>query len=160
MPPSPPHPLQKGDTVVYSKYAGTEISVQEAEHIILKEDDVIGVLEGEDVSAMQPLQDRLLVRVAEAADQTAGGVYLTEASKDQPTLGVVVAAGPGKGPEEEEGSSAPASLGKGRKKATPAPMTAVGKTVLYQRYSGTEFTGADDRKYIVIRNPDVLAVVQ
>ena len=41
------HPLdvQKGDRVLFSKYAGTEVQVEGDEHIIIREDDVLGVVE-------------------------------------------------------------------------------------------------------------------
>ena len=35
--------LKVGDTVVYSKYAGTSIKVDEEEYIIVKEEDVLAV---------------------------------------------------------------------------------------------------------------------
>ena len=38
--------IQVGDKVVYGKYAGTEIKVGAEEYIILRQDDVLGVVEG------------------------------------------------------------------------------------------------------------------
>ena len=35
-----------GDTVVFGKYAGTEIKIEGRERTILREDDVLGVVEG------------------------------------------------------------------------------------------------------------------
>ena len=41
------HPLdvKKGDKVLFSKYAGTEVNIEGEEHLIIREDDVLGVLE-------------------------------------------------------------------------------------------------------------------
>ncbi len=41
------HPLdvKKGDRVLFSKYAGTEINIEGEEHLIIREDDVLGVCE-------------------------------------------------------------------------------------------------------------------
>ena len=41
------HPLdvKKGDRVLFSKYAGTEVQVEGDEHIIIREDDVLGIVE-------------------------------------------------------------------------------------------------------------------
>jgi chaperonin GroES len=41
------HPLdvKKGDRILFSKYAGTEVQVEGDEHIIIREDDVLGVVE-------------------------------------------------------------------------------------------------------------------
>ncbi|GAB4461474.1 MAG: co-chaperone GroES [Armatimonadaceae bacterium] len=38
--------VQVGDKVVYSKYGGTEIKVGGEEYIILRQDDILGVVEG------------------------------------------------------------------------------------------------------------------
>lgn len=38
--------VKKGDTVVYSKYGGTEVEIKGAEHLILRESELLGVLEG------------------------------------------------------------------------------------------------------------------
>ena len=37
--------VKKGDRVLFSKYAGTEIKIYGTEHIFMKEDDILGVLE-------------------------------------------------------------------------------------------------------------------
>ena len=37
--------VRKGDRILFSKYAGTEIKLDGEEHIIMREDDVIGIIE-------------------------------------------------------------------------------------------------------------------
>ena len=37
--------VKKGDKVLFGKYAGTEIKVGGVDHIILREDEILGVLE-------------------------------------------------------------------------------------------------------------------
>ncbi len=37
--------VKKGDKVLFSKYAGTEINIKGVEHLIIREDDVLGVVE-------------------------------------------------------------------------------------------------------------------
>ncbi len=41
------HPMdvKAGDKILFSKYAGTEVNVDGEEHLIIREDDVLGVLE-------------------------------------------------------------------------------------------------------------------
>jgi chaperonin GroES len=41
------HPLdvKKGDRVLFSKYGGTEVQVEGEEHLIIREDDVLGIIE-------------------------------------------------------------------------------------------------------------------
>lgn len=40
-----PLDVKKGDRVLFSKYAGTEVHVEGDEHIIIREDDVLGIME-------------------------------------------------------------------------------------------------------------------
>ena len=40
-----PLAVKEGDIVLFGKYAGTEIKVDGVEHIIIREDEVLGVLE-------------------------------------------------------------------------------------------------------------------
>jgi chaperonin GroES len=41
------HPLdvKKGDRILFSKYSGTDVVVDGDEHIIIREDDVLGIVE-------------------------------------------------------------------------------------------------------------------
>jgi chaperonin GroES len=40
-----PMELKKGDRILFSKYAGTEIKIDGVEHIFMREDDILGILE-------------------------------------------------------------------------------------------------------------------
>ncbi len=84
--------LATGAAVTYSKYAGTEVTLADGkELVILKEEDVIGVLGGgpEEWGKLQPLGDRVLLQALEAAKETAGGVILASDEVERPTLGKV-----------------------------------------------------------------------
>jgi chaperonin GroES len=37
--------VKKGDTILFGKYAGTEVKLDGEEHLILREDDILGVIE-------------------------------------------------------------------------------------------------------------------
>jgi chaperonin GroES len=37
--------VKKGDVVLYSKYSGTEVKIEEKEHLIIKESDVLAIVE-------------------------------------------------------------------------------------------------------------------
>ena len=39
------------------------------------------------------------------------------------------------------------------------PNVQAGSTVLYSKYSGTEFAGDDDKQYIVVRESDIIATL-
>ena len=40
-----PLDIKKGDRILFGKYAGTEVKIENVEHLILREDDILGVLE-------------------------------------------------------------------------------------------------------------------
>eukprot|EP00245_Coleochaete_scutata_P015921 TRINITY_DN725_c0_g1_i1.p1 TRINITY_DN725_c0_g1~~TRINITY_DN725_c0_g1_i1.p1 ORF type:complete len:252 (+),score=74.34 TRINITY_DN725_c0_g1_i1:145-900(+) len=139
-----PIALQTGDKVVYSKYAGTEVEFDNADHVLLKEEDVIGLLATDDVKDLKPLSDRVLVKVAEAEEKTAGGVLLTDSAKEKPVFGTIVAVGPG--PLGEDGSRRPLDV-------------SVGNVVLYAKYAGTDFKSKNGTQYVVLRASDLMAVL-
>ncbi|KAG7983931.1 hypothetical protein I3843_04G130700 [Carya illinoinensis] len=136
--------VKTGNQVVYSKYAGTELEFNGSKHLILKDDDIVGILETDDVKDLKPLNDRVLIKVAEAEVKTSGGLLLTEATKEKPSIGTVIAVGPGT--LDEEGKRKPLSL-------TP------GSTVLYSKYAGNDFKGKDGLEYIALRASDVIAIL-
>jgi len=40
-----PLDVKKGDRVLFGKYAGTEVKIEGEEHLIMREDDILGVIE-------------------------------------------------------------------------------------------------------------------
>ena len=40
-----PLDVKKGDRLLFSKYAGTEVTIDGEDHLIIREDDVLGILE-------------------------------------------------------------------------------------------------------------------
>ena len=88
---------------------------------------------------IKPLADRVVIEPKEAETKTASGLYIPDTAKEKPQQGTVVAAGPGKKDEVME--------------------LKVGDRVLYGKYAGTEVT-FDDRKYLIMKQSDVLAVIE
>ena len=37
--------VKAGDRVLFSKYAGTEVKIEGEEHLIMREDDILGIIE-------------------------------------------------------------------------------------------------------------------
>ena len=37
--------VKKGDRILFSKYSGTEVNIEGEEHLIIREDDVLGVID-------------------------------------------------------------------------------------------------------------------
>ena len=94
---------------------------------------------------LKPLEDRIIVQPAEAEETTASGLVIPDTAKEKPVMGTVVAAGPGK--FNEDGSA-----------RVPVDV-AVGDTVIYSKYGGTEWKGSDGIEYQILSARDVLAVV-
>jgi chaperonin GroES len=46
-----PLDVKAGDRILFGKYSGTEIKINDQEYLILKEDEVLGVLEGAKAAA-------------------------------------------------------------------------------------------------------------
>ena len=89
----------------------------------------------------KPLGNRIVVEpMEEDAQMTAGGIYIPDTAKEKPQEGKVVAVGPGK--LTDDGKRIPMEL-------------AVGDTVVYSKYGGTEFREGDI-EYLVLREDDVL----
>jgi chaperonin GroES len=38
--------VKAGNRVLFSKYAGTEVKIDGVEHLIMREDDILGIIEG------------------------------------------------------------------------------------------------------------------
>lgn len=93
---------------------------------------------------LKPLGDRLIVEPIEPEEMTSSGIVLPETAKEKPVRGKVLATGPGA--RKEDGS---------RLVMDVSP----GDTVLYARYAGTEVK-IESKKYLILKETDVLAIVQ
>ncbi|MGM0451786.1 MAG: co-chaperone GroES [Thermodesulfobacteriota bacterium] len=40
-----PLQVKAGDRVLFAKYAGTEVKISDEEHLVMREDDVLGIIE-------------------------------------------------------------------------------------------------------------------
>ena len=93
---------------------------------------------------LEPIGDRVIVKVKEEEEKTVGGIVLASNAKEKPTEGEVVAVG--NGAYAENGDKLPMTVKKG-------------DVVLYDRYSGTnvEYEG---EKYLVLHEKDILAIAK
>ncbi|KAK9989851.1 hypothetical protein SO802_030090 [Lithocarpus litseifolius] len=78
-----------GTQIVYSKHTGTELEFNGSKHLILKDDDIVGILESDDANELKPLNDRVLIKVSEAEEKTAGALLPTKVTKEKPSIGTV-----------------------------------------------------------------------
>ncbi|MBI4665829.1 MAG: co-chaperone GroES [Nitrospinae bacterium] len=93
---------------------------------------------------IRPLNDRVLIKQAEAKETMKGGIIIPDSAKEKPQEGSVVAVGPGK--SLEDGKIRPMSVKKGDK-------------VIYSKYAGTEIK-LDGEEYLLMREDDILGVVE
>jgi chaperonin GroES len=97
-----------------------------------------------EVKDIKPLADRVLVEPVEKEETTPSGIVLPETAKEKPQEGIVLAVGPGH------------LLDNGER----APMEVkVKDTVLFAKYAGTELK-RDDKKYLILSEKDILAVMK
>ena len=89
----------------------------------------------------KPLGNRIVVEPLDTEEQmSSGGIYIPDTAKEKPQEGRVVAVGPGR--LSDEGNRIPMEI-------------AVGDTVVYSKYGGTEYKEGDT-EYLVLREDDVL----
>ena len=93
---------------------------------------------------LQPLEDRIVVRTAEAEEKTASGLVIPDTAKEKPQQGEVLAVGPGRR-AENTGDIIPLDI-------------AVGDVVVYSKYGGTELSH-DGEDLLILNARDVLAKV-
>ncbi|MBO0714453.1 MAG: co-chaperone GroES [Acidimicrobiales bacterium] len=93
---------------------------------------------------LQPLDDRIVVRPLEAEEMTASGLVIPDTAKEKPQQGEVLAVGPGRR-AENTGELLPMDV-------------AVGETVVYSKYGGTEIT-TEGEDLLILTSRDVLAKV-
>ena len=92
---------------------------------------------------LRPLADRVVIKMAEAEETTKSGIILTGNAKEKPQVAVVVEVGPG---GVVDGKEVKMTVKKGDK-------------VITSKYSGTEIK-CDGEEYIVVRQGDILAIVE
>ncbi len=92
---------------------------------------------------IKPLGDRVVIKNMEAEETTKGGILLTSGSKEKPQLAEVLAAGPGGNVEGKEIKM----------------YVEAGQKVFYSKYAGTEVK-LDGEEYIIVRQSDILAIVE
>ena len=92
---------------------------------------------------IKPLGDRVVIKNVEAEETTKSGLLLTSSAKEKPQMAVVLAVGPG-----------------GNVDGKDIVMTVKpGDKVITSQYAGTKVT-LEDIEYVVVRQNDILAIVE
>jgi chaperonin GroES len=93
---------------------------------------------------IRPLHDRLLVERLEEKEVKKGGIIIPDTAKEKPQEAKVIAVGAGK--VGDDGKKIPLDVKAGDK-------------ILFGKYSGSEVK-IDDKEYLIMREDDVLAILE
>lgn len=91
---------------------------------------------------LKPLADRVILKMTEAEEKTKSGIIITGSAKEKPQIAEVIEVGPG-------------GLVDGKEVVM---IVKQGDKVVTNKYSGTEIK-IDDAEYIIVKQSDILAVV-
>ena len=92
---------------------------------------------------IKPLADRVVIKLVEEEETSKGGLIQTGSAKEKPQVAEVIAVGPG---GVVDGKDVTMSVN-------------VGDKVIYSKYAGNEVK-LDGEEYIIVRQSDILAVVE
>ena len=92
---------------------------------------------------IKPLADRVVLKSVEAEETTKSGIILAASAQEKPQVAEVVAVGPGGLVDDKEVKM----------------YVKIGDRVITSKYSGTEVK-IDDVEYIIVRQSDILAIVE
>lgn len=92
---------------------------------------------------IKPLADRVVIKMVEAEETTKSGIILAGSAKEKPQVAEIVAVGPGGVVEGKEVTM----------------EVKVGDKVLISKYAGTQVK-VDDIEYTILRQSDILAIVE
>ena len=93
---------------------------------------------------LKPLGDRVIVKPAEAEEQTASGLVIPDTAQEKPQRGEIMAVGEGK--RDDDGNRVPMDV-------------AVGDVIIFGKYGGQEIK-IDGIEYKILEERDVIAIVQ
>ena len=92
---------------------------------------------------IKPLADRVVIKLVEEEETSKGGLILSGSAKEKPSVAEVISVGPG-----------------GMVDGKEVTMTVKpGDKVITSQYAGTKVT-LEDVEYVVVRQNDILAIVE
>ena len=92
---------------------------------------------------LNPLADRVVLKMVEVEETTKGGLILTGNAKEKPSVAEVVSVGPGGMVDGNEVKM----------------IVKPGENVLVGKYSGSKVK-IEDEEYTIVRQSDILAVIE
>ena len=86
---------------------------------------------------VKPIGDRVLVKLEDVEEKTAGGIYIPQTAQEKTQIGIVVAVG-----DDKE-----------------AIKVKVGQKIMYDKYAGTTII-IEGEEQLLIRMSDILAIIE
>ena len=136
--------VNAGDHVIYGKYDGTEMKYNDANHQLIKDDDVLLKYSGEELlfDTCEPVKDQVLIRLPSKEGANSAGIIIQSLdTKEKIDYGTVAKVGPGK------------QAGTG---VIITPTVAPGDGVRFRDFAGSDIK-IEGIEYRVIRGYDILA---
>lgn len=134
-----------GESVLYGKYDGTELKYNDADHQLIKDDDVLLTYSGDQatVENVIPVKDQVLVKLPPKEEINASGIIIsTPGSKEKRRdYGEVIKIGPGR----QAGNGVYQTI-----------QVKPGDNVRFREFAGTNIK-LNNVEYLVIRAYDILA---
>ncbi len=93
---------------------------------------------------IKPLSNYIFVETFNEEKTTKSGIFIPASVEEKPIMGKVIAVGPGK--TNEEGKIIPLNV-------------KIGDKILFTKYTPNEIK-IDEKEYLVVREDDVLAIIQ
>jgi chaperonin GroES len=93
---------------------------------------------------IQPLGDRIVVKVIEQVEKTKSGIYVPDTAKDKPQEAEVLAVGPGA--RNDKGERIPLDV-------------KVGDRVVFSKYGGSEIK-VDGEDIMILSERDILGILK
>jgi len=87
--------------------------------------------------AVQPIGDRVLIKIKESEDKTAGGIIIPQTAQEKTQTGIVIAIGTD----------------------TDAIKVKVGDEVMYDKYAGTQVK-IEGVEHLIVKMSDILAILE
>ncbi len=94
---------------------------------------------------IRPLHDRILVKRVEEEETTSGGIIIPDSAKEKPQEGIVVAVGNGR--ITDDGKVIELEV-------------KTGDRILFGKYAGSDTIKVEDDEHLLLRESDVLAVIE
>ncbi len=93
---------------------------------------------------LKPLHNNVILEKEEVEKKTASGIILSDATKETPSIGKVVAVG--EGLVDDKGILQPVKV-------------KINDRVVYKKYATTEFK-FKDKEYLIVSEKDILAIIE